>query len=244
MYRIPIRDIKIVLVTGYALAYVIAIFGPIVIDPQLTTHVLFPSRNYPFKWLCAPLLLTLILTELWFLRRATEPGQLYASVLIFLAFALATLPVFVPEFPHGNILSVGVTTSILSASTIFVWQMGGRVISIKDVSVAGRETIEYLKTLLTFIRQGAFAGITLFGALFFSAYSTGFNYVQSTVDPGAKVEIFLLKANVGFQIGFFGVYAIAGMLRYFFSMTLRILEEYREIALVIDVETRKIALPK
>jgi hypothetical protein len=121
--------------------------------------------------------------------------------------------------------------------------MGGRALSDADIISSGRETLEYLKSLLTFIRQGAFAGITLFGALFFSAYSTGFNYVESTVNPAAKNEILLLKANIGFQIGFYGIYAIAGVLRYFLTMTLNILEEFREIASRIDLETRNVILP-
>src|SRR5664279_1774035 len=204
MHQISIKDIKIVLFGGYILAYLLAIFAPIVIDPLLSSHVLFHSRVYPYKPFCLLILIFLVTSQAIFLKRAETTKQLYGSIGIFLLCIALTLPLFLPEFPHGNIAIVGIATAILSAPTVFVWSIGTAIVPEEDETAAGRETIDYIKSLLTFVRQGAFAGVTLFGALFFAGYSTGFSYVESTVDPKAKYEIFLLKANVGFQVAFFG----------------------------------------
>jgi hypothetical protein len=237
MHQISIKDIKIVLFGGYILAYLLAIFAPIVIDPQLASHVLFPNRVYPYKLFCLPILFFLVTTQaIFLLKRAQTTKQLYASIVLFLFCIGLTVPVFLPEFPHGNVIIVGVATAILSALTAFVWSIGTAIVPEEDETTAGRETIDYIKSLLTFVRQGAFAGVTLFGALFFAGYSTGFSYVESTVDPKAKYEIFLLKVNVGLQVGFFGLFSVVGILRYFFLMTLGIMKQFKRIAARLDTE--------
>jgi hypothetical protein len=223
-----IRDIKILLFVGYAFAYPLAVLAPILIDPLLKTHVVFPSREYPNAKLCFLIYALLLGSQCILLIKAKRLLVLYSSICVFLIAIAVSLPIFLPEFPHGNLFAVGVTTAFLSAFTIFVWWIGDQI-SIDPTSLesAGHETFEYMKALFTFVRQGAFAGVTLFGALFFAAYST-------VTD---KHDLFLLKLNTGFQIGCYAIYSVVGAVRYFFIMNLQILSQFRAIAARLDRET-------
>jgi hypothetical protein len=152
---------------------------------------------------------------------------------------ILSLPVFLPEFPHGNLISVGAATAFLCAFSIFVWSIGSHVLlDSESVDAAGFATFEYMKVLFSFVRQGAYAGVALFGALFLTSYATGFKYAESTVTD--KSDLFLLNANVAFQIGFYALLSIVGPIRYFFIMNLQILTQFKNIAGRIDREKPKV----
>src|SRR6202035_2991599 len=196
------RDIKVLLFTGYALSYLLAVGAPIVIDPLLTSHVTYPSRHYPFAYLCAPIFVFLLIAEFIILRLTKNLAALYGSVAPFLAAILLSFPIFLPEFPHGNIFAVGSTTAFLSLLTMFVWSMCNHISEdAKSLTSTGQASFEYLKTLFAFARQGAFACVTLFGALFFAAFTTEFKYSETTVTE--KSEVFLLNINAALQIAFY-----------------------------------------
>jgi hypothetical protein len=91
------------------------------------------------------------------------------------------------------------------------------------------------------VRQATFAGLALFGTFFFTAYTTGFSYVESSVTPSptSAKQILLLKANIGFQIAFYGIYSLAGMMRYFLLTTLKALAQFRLVATRTDSEATR-----
>lgn len=162
--------------------------------------------------------------------------HLYFSICIYLIFIIISFPIFLPEFPHGNIFAVGATTAFLSALSVFVWSINDQIIlDPKSLKSSGLATLEYMKVLFAFVRQGAFAGVALFGALFLAAYATGFKFVEATVTD--KADIFLLDANIAVQIAFYTIYCLAGPMRYFFVTTMRILAQFREIAKRLDHKT-------
>src|SRR5207248_2354247 len=96
----------------------------------------------------------------------------------------------------------------------------------------GRTTIDYLNALSQFVRQGAFAAVTLFGVLFYGGFTTAFYYVEAVVTE--KPDIFLLKFNTAFQIGFYALFSIIGPVRYFFMMNLHVLAEFKKIAITSE----------
>jgi hypothetical protein len=113
----------------------------------------------------------------------------------------------------------------------------------QSLTSAGQASFEYLKTLFAFGRQGAFAGVTLFGALFFAAFTTEFKYSETTVTE--KSEVFLLNINAALQIAFYATYCVMGAIRYFFVMNLNVLSRFKEIAIEMDgvvAQDRKLAL--
>jgi hypothetical protein len=238
------RDIKILLFMGYALSYLLAVVPPIAIDPLLKSHVTYPSRHYPYAYLCVPIYASLLIAELVVLRSSKKLGTLYASVGPFLVAIVLSFPIFLPEFPHGNIFAVGSTTAFLSLFTIFAWSMCSLISAdAKSLTSAGQASFEYLKTLFAFGRQGAGAGVTRVGALFFAAFTTEFKYSETTVTE--KSEVFLLNINAALQIAFYATYCVIGVIRYFFVMNLDVLARFKEIAIEMDGATaqdRQIAM--
>jgi hypothetical protein len=94
-----------------------------------------------------------------------------------------------------------------------------------------------MKVLFSFVRQGAFAGVTLFGALFFAAFATAFKYTEFTVT--SKSDAFLLNINMLFQFAFYAIYAIVGAIRYFFLMNVTILSQFKTLAKRLDRKEAK-----
>jgi hypothetical protein len=232
-----IRDIKILIFVGYAVSYILAVFGPIFIDPILKSHVLFGQRTYPCAILCIPIYTALLLCQSILLWRGSTTKSLYMSVVIYIISILLTFPLFLPEFPHGNVFSVAMTSSFLSAFTIFVWWICNNIsIDDREIRKAGTNTLDYIKTLFAFARQGAFAGVALFGALFFASYATGFKFIEAVVTE--KSDIFLLNANVNAQIAFYATYCVVGPIRYFFMSSMKILGQYRELTKRLDAKAK------
>jgi hypothetical protein len=233
-------DLKIVLWIGYALGYGLAVGAPILIDPTLETHTVYPLRKYPNSWYCAPIWIALISCEGVLLKLASRTSILYLSVCIFAVSIACSLPIFVPELPHGNLMAVGATTSLLCAFTIFVWSMcDGMAKDATSSDISGQAGFEYLKVLFTFARQGAFAGVTLFGVFFFAAFTTEFKYIEILVNSPA--DKFWLILNAAVQIAFYAIYAVVGPIRYFFVMSLEILSQFKKVAVRIDEESRRTA---
>jgi CHAT domain-containing protein len=88
-----------------ALAFSITVAGVTYIDARLTSHVAFGARTYPYGYPIAigggsmvlvSTLLVLVRASSWKVR-ATVPAASLASM------GIATLPFFLPEFPHGGI---------------------------------------------------------------------------------------------------------------------------------------------
>lgn len=237
----PRQDLKILLFVAYAVAYPLAVLPPIYMDPLIKSHIFYGPRQYEHWYLCIPIYLGLIGTQLFvlfFLRKSSLKklegfGSLYSSVGVFLISIIVSQPIFLPELPHGNLLNVGSVTSFVSALTIFVWWAGEQM-SVDDelVKSGGTQTFEYMKSLFTFFRQGAFAGVTLFGVLFFAAFSTEFEYSKTMLTD--KQDIFMMNLNIAAQIAFYASYSVAGVIRYFFIMNINLLKRFKELARQLD----------
>jgi hypothetical protein len=229
-----IKDIKLLLFFCYAIGYLLAVVPPIFIDPLLKSHVLYPTpRHYDYAILCAPIFVLLLAAEALLLKKAKRPKGLYTSIPVFLMAILLSVPIFLPERPHGNLIAVGTEATCVAGFAIFVWSVGHRIsLDAESVESVGNATLEYLKALLSFVRQGAFAGVALFGALFFAAYTAGFKYVEAVVAD--KADIFLLNANTAAQIVYCSIFSVIGPVRYFFSMNLQVMRKFRDIAAQLD----------
>jgi hypothetical protein len=237
-----IKDIKILLFLGYAVGYPLAVLPPIFMDPLLKSHVLFASRSYVHARWCIAIYLLLICGQSILLTRSQRIRSLYFSVCGFMISIVVSLPLFLPEFPHGNLFAVGITTTFLSAFSIFVWSIGLQIsIDPESLKSSGEATFDYIKALFSFVRQGAFAGVALFGALFFAAFSTEFKYVENTVTD--KRDIFLLNLNIALQVAFYTLYSVGGVVRFFFNMNLHILSQFKDVAARMDREKRANILP-
>jgi hypothetical protein len=230
---ISIKDIKILLFVAYAIAYPLAVLPPIFMDPLIKSHVFYGPRHYDYWYMCGPIYLGLLGVQLIVLKKSKGLKLLYCSVGGFLIAIIISLRIFLPELPHGNLFNVGATTSFLSALTIFVWSIGGKIsVDSETLKSGGALTFEYMKTLFSFLRQGAFAGVALFGALFFAGFATEFKYSETMLTD--KQDIFMMNLNIAMQIAFYASYAVAGAVRYFFLMNLNLLSQFKELAARLD----------
>jgi hypothetical protein len=103
------------------------------------------------------------------------------------------------------------------------------------LDTAGQATFDYVKQLSTFARQGAFASVALFSALFFTAFQADIKYADSMLQSNApESERFLLHVNAAFQIIFFTILAVSGAARYLFLLNMKMLSQYRYVATRLD----------
>jgi hypothetical protein len=227
------RDIKITLFFAYAVGYPLAVIPPLLLDPILKSHVTFSARQYPYGFLCLSIYLVLLSIEAPLLRTMTSVTSLYVSVVIFFVSILLTLPIFLPEFPHGNVFSVGATTTFLSAVSIFTWSwINDDVLVVGPPKSVGVARLGYVKELSAFFRQAIFAAVALFGVLFFSAFGNMLKYAADIVTD--RSEPFLLNLNVGFQVGFYAVLSIVGAVRYLFLMNIKVLMLLKKLSAEFD----------
>jgi len=232
------KDIKILLFLGYAVGYPLAVLPPILIDPILKSHILYPPRSYAYAFLCLPIYLVLLIGQATALSKTSSLKSLYISICGFFGSILVSLPVFWPEVPHQNVLGVGFMTALLSTVSVFVWSIGRQItLNERMIRSSGPMTLEYIKALSSFVRQGAFACVTLFGAIFFVAWTTMIKFVDQLVTN--QTEIFWLHNNIGVQMIFYTLYAVAGIARYFFVMNVQTLLHFRLVATRLDTKGNK-----
>jgi hypothetical protein len=231
------KDIKIFLFLLYAGAYLLAVVPPNIIDPLLSSEAVPGPRHYQYSLILIPigLLLYIILAGMLFRKRASVK-QLYFSVCVFELAIIGSLWIFKP-IPHGTPLQVGIITGFLSPFTIYIWSMENKIeAEVEAMTIPlGEATFEYLKLLFGFIRQGSFAGVALFSALLFGAFTTDFQYNKMTSTNNH--DLFLLGLNAAAQVGFYVVFSVAGPLRYLFNTNLIMLSVLKKNAVVTDMKT-------
>jgi hypothetical protein len=229
----PIRDVKILLMFGYAMAYPLAVLAPILLDPRLATHPAFPARTYPRAWLCLPIYIFLLGLVLAMFKLKSTTSALYWSICAFASAIVISLPIFLPEFPHGNLLAVGTVTSLLFAFTIFMWSACEAICTDASTVSAGDANLGYLKELLSFVRQTTFAGVGVFSGLLYGVFTLEFEYINNIANNNQS-DKFLLSLNAGAQVAFYAIFAVAGPFRYFFLTSMRVLSEFKKMAAALD----------
>jgi hypothetical protein len=230
-----IKDIKVLLFVGYAIAYPVAVLPPIIIDPLLKSHVIYPSRHYVYAYLCVLIYAFLLAAQFILLKRSKSILSLYFSICVFWIVIIFSMPIFLPEFPNSNLFSVGAATTLLFAFTILIWWLGAQIaIDPASLKSAGHETFEYMKAVVVSIRQGAIAGVPFFTALFFAVLNVEFIYAEASVID--KSDLFLLKMSAGFKVAFYVIIFVVGVVRYFFIMSLQFIFQFKEVAVRLDRE--------
>ena len=229
----PITGIKILLTIGYGSAYLLAVLPPTVIDHRLTSHSDFPPRYYPNAIYCAPIFVLAVVIVIELFKAKSSLRALYGSVFVYVSAIIVSLPIFRPEFPHGNLLAVGTVSVILFSFTIFVWSFGRESCLDAKSALRGNDTaLQYLKELLSFVRQATFAAIGLFQRTSLRVFAVETDYANAIVTT--QHDKFILGLNAAAQIGFYAIFAVAGPMRYLFLTSLTILSDFKEMALRLD----------
>jgi hypothetical protein len=229
---------KYFLFFGYVVGYIMAVVPPIFLDPILSTHVRYGPRNYPLAPFTVLILALLGVAEVIVLRRAKRPHQLYWSLLPYGFAFILTLPIFLPEMPHGNVAGVSLTLLGISAIAIFVTSVSENVgLDNSKLRPGDGDQREYLKEALSASKQLTFGLLAGYVGVIISWYAVAIQYLKGIVtEPG---ELFLLSSNASLQFGLMSVYYFVGPLNCSFQMTKRLLEQMKRIAQQADPADKK-----
>ena len=218
------------LICGHLLGYLLAVLGPVVLDPRLTTHIRFGARTYPDAWMCWPLAGILFLSQLLIARTTRKDALLYLHLLPFVLVSIATLFVFrPPEFPHMNVVFVTCGFLVLSAITIFLHCTGSGMLSLNLHEPYDRAFLsDYLKDYVSFWKQATMTTIALYFGLIISWYKLAVDLSKDTATD--KGEARLLTAFSCSILGAVTVYYIVGPVLTCVKYTLLGLQMQKQLA--------------
>lgn len=205
--------------------YVLATVPPTIIDPLLKHHVLFPERHYPLAWIIwLVALFTAVSTfSLTYYIRSRVGRLVTVTSLLILAYIL-TLPVLLPELPHGNVVGVGAIWLAVTCGWLliryFLFRTDSVALSLADKDVRLQFTSQHLDfAKLLFL--GLFAG-------YFGLIVTWFHEVHlynraMVTDAG---EAYLLNMKVGLDVAVISFF-------YFFGILFEIARQRRLLFLLL-----------
>ena len=173
-------------------AYIWATVPPVFVDPLLFHHVRYGSRQYPKAWYCIiPLSILLLLSTLVVMSR-TE--RTWAPLIPFCVVLVASFPFFTPEFPHGNLVMVGLIWLIIAILTLwahtYTITVGGKA-KFESGEIDTASKIEYVKEMAFFWRTSLIGLAGAFIALTISWLSLTTNLNKETAG-GHQDEAFVL----------------------------------------------------
>ncbi len=221
---------KIILFLGYLITYLLEISGPLFIDDKLTTRFLYGARTYSFGFLTLPIIVALIITEWCLLRWAKRTADLYWSLIPFSVAFVLTLPLFLPEFPHSNMLFPYIYGLLISLVTISIKSHLENLELDRLLSQSTTDSqIAYLKEALALVKQ-ILAGLVLGGVGFIAAFYPSLisNVSNSLVSDKGQAQLVLL--NTGIQYAWFGIYYAIGPINVSFRMAVQLLSQMKQIA--------------
>lgn len=99
------RGFPVIVAISSALGYLFMAERPAILDQQLLSHKVYGARTYPYAWLILPLC-GLVLIGTWLMFRLVDTRRRWWAALVpYLLAAVATIPIFKPEVPHGVLVS-------------------------------------------------------------------------------------------------------------------------------------------
>ena len=208
----PSLGFSIVVAVVSAFGYLLATFPPSILDPLLTTHVRFPARQYKLAWLIWPIALcVLLITSIAISRARSRPRAVLASTVPLSLACLASLPIFLPEMPHCNILFVGTIWLCITAG--WIWMRATPPVYEKILAdfVERNAQIEYIKEQLTFYRTLFFGLVAAYLSLIVTAFTTihGINKAIATNDG----QVFLMNINSNTQMSCISIFLLTTIFR-------------------------------
>lgn len=161
-------------------AYLTATVPQVFIDPLLKHQVLYKAREYPYA-LCFIFPLAIALCFATF-RVMKKSERIILDVLPFTLTSLASVLIFTPEIPHGNLFTVCFIW--LAIVILTLWIRVRRAGNEADANINAPELpvsakIEYLKEEVQYWRTfiigiaGGYIAIIISWANFFLAYNKG-----------------------------------------------------------------------
>jgi hypothetical protein len=219
---------KLTLFFGYIVSYAAAVAAPIFIDPVLTTHVRYGPRSYPFAPLTVLILIVLAVSEFRMLRRIEHSNLLYKSLIPYSVCLAVTLPLFGPEWLHGNITFVWWNVLLISAMGITI-EISSKDLLLDDnrLQTPAAAQREYLREAISMSKQTIFALLAIYMGFVIGWYSRVLDNVKEIVMEDG--ESFLLSRNVDALFWGITLYFMVCPVYSAFQTTHRLLKQMKRI---------------
>lgn len=192
------------------LGYLMATIPPLVVDPKLLHHARYGARSYAVGWLVVPIGLVVGLLTFLVMSRIQKRNRPFWTSGPLLVACILSLPLFLPEFPHANVL--GTTAICFALSTLTTWihyhALDSEYATDEKIDRAAR--LERAKEEIVFWRSGltAFLGVFLVVMLSWSGLMIDLARRIDT-DPSEQM---LLYNVVGFNVTFAALFIVFGPL--------------------------------
>lgn len=190
-------------------AYLLATLPQYFTDPLLKHEVVFGERHYPGAlWLVIP-----IAAFVLFLTRhlMCNSSRILTAILPFVLAALVSIPIYRPEIPHSNIVSISFIWSSILILTLWI---RNRVIEKEVINTLESPKIGILTTKLEYVKEevqfwrtfiivlgGGYIALLISWANFLTTISKA-----EVVDNAA--EAFILDSSAMFAIGLITILVI------------------------------------
>jgi len=209
----------------------LAVAGPVVIDPQLATHVYGAehARLRPHGAAIATLLCAVLFVSTYVgLKRTRAVATSLLSSFIFLLLAgVAASFAFPPERPHMGVLMVTLSYALLSFLTVYFRQSREDYRYVQDLTLSFEGRLERLKATIA-----TWQLILVYGAAGYLAFAVYLITVLWNVGPimlADKNDIFWWGNINVLSIGLYSALVVIGPLNEAFQMVFRSIEQLSNV---------------
>ena len=198
-----------------ALGYALTVLAISYLDPRLASHVEYGARTYPYGyWISLLSLLVFVATALLVRRAKSRATRCIAACVPLLVATLCSIPVFLPELPHGGLiwcLGYGL------AAVLATWlrYSGPDLSFVTDTAAPVQVRLEALKGVQSTWQGIAIAAAVAFVAVLFPWLSAILSINKAIVT--SEAEIFLLNRFVLMQVAAVSVALLIGPIRELFA---------------------------
>lgn len=195
-----------------SIGFTLAAYGPVLVDPKLSSHTAFGSRYYENAWLLIPFAAFVVcLSMLGVWRRAAQKVPPMAGVLPLVIGLIAAQSVFPDEVPHLSLVSVGTIWSLITL--LNAWLKFGSLLPHPDAVLDIDATMlgNYIQNLQDFWKT-LFIGLVLgIVAMIVAATNAMLSYTSSIVtEPDQQ---FFLNSKVLVEMAAYAAFVFVGPIR-------------------------------
>jgi len=189
------------------LGYLLATTPQLFLDPRLSSHVKYPSRTYPLSWMIWPIATLLLVFTLVIAIRA-RPFRFIKTTLPFLFSGVASIPIFKPEMPHGNLMFVTGIWFVIGTVTIWIHDTPIVDPSTEQPQPSSAAQLEFIKEQTAIWKNCALGLIAVYLGMISSAMKELHTFNGTFVSK--PEELFLLNMNSKFEIIVMSIFMFIG----------------------------------
>jgi hypothetical protein len=189
------------------IGYLLSTVPQVILDPLFLSHRAYGARHYPVAWLIVPIAFVLFIVTL-VVSSKTRRRRYWKAMIPFVVACAASIPIFPPEIPHGNLVFVSFTWFLFSIVTIWIHDLEVVNPAERNPKPVTQAQIEYIKQQTALWRTVAFGLIAIYLAGIVSAVQA-LHQVNATVVPNER-EVWFLNQYSNLEMAIFSVFMMTG----------------------------------